>query len=133
MIPEKTLVVVATGAEAKFYRTSGSAGHLKLQEQGVLKPQHLNDDGPSGHRPKESSHQETDEATFAKQLGHHLNAEALAGKFEHIILIVDPGTLGELRPILNKAVNSRIHTQNHKTLIHQSLEQIAQAISKHEP
>ena len=130
MIADHTLVIVATGAQAHLYRTQGSGDALTLKPEGELTPKHLMNDGPAGHRPPESTPRETDEATFAKQLGHHLNAQATAGAFQHLILIADPGTLGEIRPVLNKAVQSRITLEINKTLNHQSAKDVAKAILK---
>lgn len=130
MITDGTWVVVATGAQAHLYRTHGSGTALKLKSDGELKPAHLMNDGPAGHRPTESTPRETDEATFAKQLAHHLNAQATEGSFQHLILIADPGTLGEIRLVLNKAVHSRITLEINKTLNHKSVEDIAKAILK---
>ena len=128
MIAEHTLVVVATGTEARMFRTKGGGTALKLIADGSLDPKHPRNDGPAGHRPPESSHQETAEATFAKQLVHHLNADATAGKFEHVIIIADPGTLGEMRISYGKALASRIVKEMHKTLNHQSADEIAKLI-----
>ena len=130
MITDHTLVVVATGAQAHLYRTHGSGDALTLKPDGELTPKHLMNDGPAGHRPPESTPRETDEATFAKQLARHLNTQATAGAFQHLILIADPGTLGEIRPVLNKAVQSRMALEIHKTLNHHSASDIAKAIMK---
>lgn len=130
MITDHTLVVVATGAQAHLYRTHGTGNALTLEPDGELTPKHLMNDGPAGHRPPESTPRETDEATFAKQLGHYLNTQATAGAFHHLILIADPGTLGEIRPVLNKAVQSRVALEINKTLNHQSAGDIAKAITK---
>ena len=130
MISDHTLVVVATGAQAHLYRTHGDGPGLTLKPDGELTPKHLMNDGPAGHRPPQSAPRETDEATFAKQLGHHLNTRATAREFEHLILIADPGTLGEIRPVLNKAVQSRIVLEINKTMNHMSIGDLAKAIVK---
>ncbi|MGV8958825.1 MAG: host attachment protein [Stenotrophomonas sp.] len=54
--------------------------------------------GPSGRSPPEASAEQTGEATFAKKITHRLNAAALNQEFEHLFLVADPKTLGEIRP-----------------------------------
>ena len=86
-IPHNALVVVADGVGARFFRNSGQAGKITLVAEGELKPHDLLNDGPSGKRPPESSHQETDEATFAKQLAHELYRRAHSGDFAALALV----------------------------------------------
>lgn len=115
-IPHKALIVVADGVGARFFRNTGDSGKLQLASEGELKPSHLRSDGPSGHRPKDSSHQETDEATFAKQLAHELTRRVQTKDFAALVLIADPQTLGQIRPLLHKEVLAKIVREVHKTL-----------------
>ncbi|WP_299613647.1 host attachment family protein [uncultured Tateyamaria sp.] len=127
--PKNAFVVVASGAEAKFFLNDGSAEDIKLRHVGGLTPKNLDDDGPSGNRPPESSAQETDEATFAKQLAHHLYAKAHGGDFDHLILIADPDTLGEMRPTLHQMVVEKITMELDKTLINSPTSDIERSLS----
>lgn len=127
--PTNALVVIATGAEAKFFRNTGHPDDIKLSSAGSLMPKDLDNDGPSGSRPPESSARETDEATFAKQLAHYLYAQAHEGKFDHLVLVADPGTLGEIRPILHIEVTSKITMELNKTLINSSTEDIERSLA----
>ena len=86
------------------------------------------DDGPAGKRPTESSHQETDEATFAKQLAYELNRRALSGDFAALILIADPQTLGQIRPTLHKEVQDRLIAEVGKTFTNASVRDIQNAL-----
>jgi protein required for attachment to host cells len=128
LIPHKALIVVADGAHARFFRNAGRETNIHLSAEGELKPAHLLDDGPAGVRPKESSHQETDEATFAKQLAKELYRRAHSGDFEALVLIADPDTLGEIRPILHKEVQKRMVSEIAKTLTKASIEDIVKAL-----
>ena len=76
----------------------------------------LDNDSSAGCRPEDSSQQENDEATFAKQLAHHLNRAAGKKQFRHLVLVADPQTLGQIRPSLDKAVNELLHSEHAKTL-----------------
>ena len=94
-IPAGTLVLVADGEGARVFRNVGDDKSLVLQQQDMLELMNMNDDGPAGSMPTESTGKQVDEATFAKQLALRLNAGALKGEFEHLVLIADPQTLGQ--------------------------------------
>ena len=96
----------------------------------MLRPENLLNDGPSGHRPSESNQQATDEATFAKQLAHRLNAAALKNEYEHLVLIADPQTLGQMRPQLHKETVRRIVGEVAKTYTNAPIEVIRDALLK---
>ena len=128
-IPHNALVVVADGAGARFFRNTGQNVNVLLAADGKFNPQNLLDDGPSGHRPPESSKQETDEATFAKQLAHELYRRAHSGDFATLVLIADPQTLGQIRSSLHKEVQSRRVREIGKTLTKASIADIQKALS----
>lgn len=129
LIPHKALIVVADGTHARFFRNMGRETKIQLSAEGELKPAHLLNEGPVGKRPKESSHQETDEATFAKQLAQELYRRVHNRDFEALILIADPQTLGEIRPSLHKEVQSRLISEIAKTLTKASIADIQKALT----
>lgn len=88
----------------------------------------LLNEGPAGKRPRESSSQETDEATFAKQLANELYRRVHSGNFAALVLIADPQTLGQIRPSLHKEVQDRLVTEIGKTLTHASIADIQKAL-----
>ena len=127
-IPHNALVVVADGAGARYFRNAGQQNSVTLTADGELQPTHLENDGPSGKRPTESTRHETDEATFAKQLADDLNRRALRGDFAALILIADPQTLGQIRPLLHKEVQNRLVSEHSKTLTKASIAEIQRAL-----
>ena len=127
-IPHNALVVVADGRGARFFRNSGHENKVSLSAEGEFKPTNLLDEGPEGKRPPESSSQETDEATFAKQLAKELYT-ADSGNFAALVLIADPQTLGQLRPILHKEVHDRLVSEVGKTLTKVSISAIQKALT----
>ncbi len=127
-IPHNALVVVADGAGARLFRNSGQENKVTLTADGAFKPSHLLDDGPAGHRPPESSGQETNEATFAKQLAKELYRRAHSGDFTALVLIADPQTLGQIRPSLHKEVRERLVAEVAKTLTKSSIADIQKAL-----
>ncbi len=127
-IPHRALIVVADGGGAKFFRNSGNEMYIALTSEGELGPAHLTTEGPSGHRPIESSGQETDEATFAKQLAKELYARAHRDDFKALVLIADPQTLGQIRPLLHNEVVNRLILELAKTLRKATVADIQQAL-----
>jgi protein required for attachment to host cells len=128
-VPHNALIVVADGIGARFFRNSGKDTKVVLAAEGELKPFDLLSAGPSGQRPPDSSSQETDEATFAKQLAHELYRRAHSGDFAALVLIADPQTLGQIRPILHKEVQTRLVSEVGKTLTRASIADIQKALS----
>lgn len=127
-VPHNALVVVADGTGARFFRNTAPDGKVSLSEAGGMKPVHLMNDGPAGKQPPESTAQETDEATFAKQLAHELYRRAHAGDFAALVLVADPQTLGQIRPSLHKEVQQRVVSELGKTLTNASIADIQKAL-----
>ncbi len=127
-IPHKALIVVADGTGARFFRNTGNESKISLSADSSLSPVNLNAEGPAGKQPPESSQQETDEATFAKQLANELYRRAHNGDYSALVLIADPQTLGQIRPSLHKEVQQRLITQIGKTLTKASLADIQDAL-----
>lgn len=127
-MPNGTLVVVADGGSARTFRSKGDGKTVSLEQKDVLEPQNMNDEGPSGSRPPEARGSQNDEATFAKQLAHHLNDGALKNEYDHVVLVADPQTLGQIRPQLHKETLQRMLGEVAKTLTNSSLEDIEKAL-----
>lgn len=128
-IPADAMVVVADGGGARIFRNAGTDYKLSLKQQQQITPQDLDDDGPSGSSPSEQTGQQTDEATFAKQLAHHLNHGALTNAYAHLVLVADPQTLGQVRPQLHKETLARMHGELAKTLTNSPLADIERALA----
>lgn len=127
-IPTDTLVVVADGEGARMFRNRGDEKSVTLHQFDMLELMNMDDDGPSGSMPGESSLKQIDEATFTKQLAHGLNQGALKHKYEHLVLVADPVTLGRIRPLLHKETLARLVSEVGKTLTNAPLHDIEKAI-----
>lgn len=57
-----------------------------------------------------------------------LNAKALAGEIEHLVVVADPRTLGEMRQHYHKELQTRIVGELPRELTAESLQSIAQAL-----
>lgn len=130
-IPTGTWVVVADGTHGRLFHNVGKNDTLRLKQEDLLTPDMTEDQGqgPSGHRPPDASPEQTDEATFAKQLAHLLNAAALKHEFEHLVLVADPKTLGEIRPQLHGETSKRMVGELAKTLTNSTVEDIEKILS----
>jgi protein required for attachment to host cells len=122
---DKVRVVVASGEIAKHFDRVSATEYKHLSD---LEPQNLDGEGPSGKRPPESSRQETDEATFAKQLAHDLYRQAYNKDFSKLVIVADPDTLGEMRPVLHEEVTKRLIAEIDKTLINAPTDEIMKVV-----
>ena len=123
--PDGTFVVVATGHSAKtFHVKNGSLAH-----DADWTPQDLKDDGPAGKTPPDLSSKDIDEATFSKQIADKLNTMALQNALQSLILVADPGTLGEIRPLLHREVVEKVLLEQAKTLINSPVEDIERSLA----
>ncbi|WP_417513735.1 host attachment family protein [Minwuia sp.] len=128
-IPTDTFIVVGTGEGAKFFRNAGDTQNLDLKPEGALEPGDLADQGPAGKSPPDQSDKESMEATFSKILANDLYDKAHAGKFDQLVLILDPDTLGEVRPLLHKEVQDRLRFDMAKTLVNSTIDDIEKTLN----
>ncbi|WP_417614007.1 host attachment family protein [Parasphingorhabdus sp.] len=124
--PEDTFVVVATGEEAKTFYVDGGS----LKSNGDWTPGNLADQGPSGKSPPERSAKESMEATFSKIMAEKLYELSHKGAYDRLILVADPETLGEMRPLLHKEVTDKIVLEQAKTLTNSPVKDIEKSISQ---
>jgi len=127
-IPADALIVVADGRGARLFRNQGSAHELSLKQESSLKPKHLMEEGPSGSRPEEQSPQQTDEATFSKQLANMLHTQLEEKKYKALVLIADPQSLGQIRDAMHASVKQSLVLSLNKELTGHSLLEIEKAL-----
>ena len=128
-LPSDALVVIADGQGARLFRNRGEDGAVALHQVDLLELMNMNDDGPAGSMPGESSSRQIDEATFAKQLAQGLNDSALKQRYAHLVLVADPVTLGRVRPLLHKETTQRLVAETGKDLTNSRLDAIEQALA----
>lgn len=128
LVPNDALVVVADGGNARLFRNHGEDGAVQLHQVELRELVNMDDDGPAGSMPHESTGSQIDEATFAKQLALALNDGALKQEFAHVVLVADPTTLGRMRPLLHKEVQQRLVLEVPKTLTRSPLPDIESAL-----
>ncbi len=123
-----TWVVVADGTQARMLRNEGEHNKISLKQVDLLESKNMPGQGPSGSRPPEESISSTEEATFAKQLAHHINDAALKNQFKHLVLIADPQTLGQMRPLLHHETTQRMIGELAKTLTNAPIADIEKSL-----
>ncbi len=129
IIPHNALVVVADGGKAILLRNTGASGELTLHEEQRLTLQDFSNDGPSGSRPQEQTPHQTDEATFAKKLAHALFTMHEQKRYERLVLIADPQTLGQLRTAMHKTVEASLVETLSKDYTNMRTAEIQKALS----
>ncbi len=127
-IPPGTRIVVADGGGARILRNAGEDGELSLEQVEVIDPAQLPFATPAGSQPAELAGEEAEEAGFAKRLARWLNEDALKHRYEHLVLMADPQTLGQMRPLLHKQVRARLLGEHARNLVNSPLEDIARAL-----
>ena len=125
MIPHNTLVIVADGRAARMFRNQGDESGLKLHQTRQLDTSDAMESSPSGSQPQDN---DVGEAAFAKMLADRINRSALRNGFEHLVLVADPTTLGEIRPQLHKEVAQRMLAEVSKDWTNTPLDQIEKAL-----
>jgi protein required for attachment to host cells len=128
LVPADTLVVVADGTGARVFVNRGDERAPALHQFELLELMNMDDDGPSGSMPSESTASQVDEATFSKQLALALNEGALKQQYASLVLVADPVTLGRMRPLLHKEVQARLIAEIAKTLTNAPLADIERAL-----
>lgn len=127
-IPSGARIVVADGGGARILRNAGERGELSLEQVEAIDPAQLPLATPAGSQPPELAGEEAEEAGFAKRLARRLNQDALQHRYEHLVLIADPQTLGQMRPLLHKDVKARLVGELAKNLANSPLDDIARAL-----
>ena len=123
-LPHDTLVLVADGRKALFLRNQGDEQQIDLRtaahrERDDRKDSDIKTDAagqspapagsglPGGTMGEPDFHQQ-EEDRFARDLAEKINAMALAGKFDALVVIAPARTMGELRPLWHKETGARL-------------------------
>lgn len=129
-VPSNALIVIATGEKAMLFRNTGDPQNIELHLAAELGPDDfdLEHNGVAG-APPESTDKENNEAAFIQNLADRLYKMAHAGEYDDLVLVLDPGSLGEIRPHLHKEVKNKLRMELGKTLINHSVADITTSLS----
>ncbi len=139
-LPHDTLVLVADGRKALFLRNQGNAQQIDLRTAShEEREDRKNSDiktAPSGQSPApggtglsggtmgEPDFHQQEEDRFAQDLAKTINAMALAGLFDALVVVAPARTMGELRPLWHKEVTQRILGEHVKEMTDRPLADI---------
>lgn len=142
-IPHAAWIVVADGEKYLLLRNRGDGDLIDLRvigrdeianpptrAQGSDKPGRFDDAGPGKSAVQDTDWHALEKERFAEDLGEKLRHWALEGRFDDLVVVCDPGTLGVLRKTYHKAVRNRLAGEVDKDLAHHPLDAIERAIAR---
>ena len=143
-LSHNTVVLVADGRKMLFLRNEGDAAYPNLTVETA--EEHPNpstgdqatDRAGQASSPRggaQSSVEPTDfhqleEDRFAAEVADLLKRRALAHKFDHLVVVAPPRTLGELRKHYHKEVSDKLVGELGKDLTGHTIPDIEAALSK---
>ena len=128
ILPQGAVVAVVDGEKLVMFHNTGHEGvtltamDLPAVEPGTASRGHHS----SGANPDNDTQAED---AFAGGVAALLNKKALEGKFDKLLVIAAPKTLGELRKHWHKALEEKLVGEIAKDLAGQSTDQITRAIA----
>ncbi len=127
------IVAIADGEKLNMYRNTGTQADIKLETLDSVHPS--GDNKGSGNRHYSSAGNpdasQLEEDSFAAATAAHLNKLALDGKFDQLVVIAAPRTLGELRKHWHKVLEAKLAAELSKDLTGHSVADIEAALIKH--
>ena len=126
-----TLVAVTDGERLRLFHNKGHEPHLELVEieDSVLEVARAGSGGrhrSSTANPDESRLREDD---FAGSVAGYLNHQALTEAYEHILVIADPRTLGEMRKHYQPSLRAKLAGEIGRDFVKHSVESLKHALS----
>jgi protein required for attachment to host cells len=108
LLPHGTVIALVDGEKLDLFRNGGNESHPELAplpaptldetRHNAGQRQDSNRGNPSGHHHLEASH--------AAAVAEWLNSQVLGHKIEHLVVIADPRTLGEMRRHYHKQLEA---------------------------
>ena len=131
-IPDGAYVAVIDGERFLWLRNTGDAAHPQLENLGSPDLDPANRSQGTIRRSDTSQHhtdRDLDEAAHVAAAAEWLNHQAKTNKFEHLIVVADKRSLGELRRHYHMELEKRLVGEVGKAVTNQPIDEIAQAIA----
>ncbi len=130
ILPNGALVAVVDGEQLVLFKNTGQAEPVLTAVEVPAMPERGS--GASAHRSSAANPDNDTQAEdgYATGVAELLNGWALAGKFEGLLVIAAPRTLGELRKHWRKELQAKLIGEINKDLTGQTAAEIAAAIDK---
>ncbi|WP_206452828.1 host attachment family protein [Aurantimonas marina] len=130
ILPNGAIVAVADGTTLKLFRNKGVETRLDLVffDDPAVAP--VNPSSGSRHRSDSANPDRGRPAEdgFAAASAEYLNRLAVGGALDHLFLIADPRTLGEMRKHFHAKLQGKIVGELPKDLVGHPVDDIATAI-----
>ncbi|QKC79685.1 host attachment protein [Mesorhizobium erdmanii] len=126
-----TLVAVTDGESLRLFHTKGHEPQLELFEvEGpVLEIAHAGSGGRHRSSSANPDQSRLDEDDFAASIARYLNREAHNETWQHVLVIADPRTLGEMRKHYQASLSAKLVGEISKDYVKHSVEAIKVAVS----
>lgn len=108
-----------------------SEKHSATHEQGTDRPGRFPDPAGGKSAVMQADWHQIEEAKFAEELAERLGKAALNEEFDGLVLVVDPRTLGNIRPHLHEEVKKRLIAEIPKDLTGEPMSKIEKSLEKY--
>jgi len=127
-----TVVAVVDGEILNLFRNAGTEAEPKLTALPDVTPSGDNKGAGSRHHSSSANPDDSrlEEDSFAAATAALLNKQALENRFEHLVVIAAPKTLGELRKHWHKALEAKLVGELSKDLTGHDTAAIETALAK---
>jgi protein required for attachment to host cells len=127
ILPTGATVAVADGETIRLFHNTGVKPGVHLVELTAHAPEHVHAGSGARHHSGSANpdHKRRAEDDFAVATATLLNKLSLDGAIEHLVLISDPRTLGEMRKHLHRDLRGKIIRELAKDLTGLPLKDIA--------
>jgi protein required for attachment to host cells len=123
-LPANAHVAVVDGEKFSLFRNNGTEQQPSLAAIDMpLGAEAAHNAGPG------DSFRQNEEAGHAAAVAEALNAAVLDNKIDHLIVIADPSTLGEMRKLYHKSLEQKLVGEIAKTLTGHSTGDLLTAIA----
>ena len=131
-IPHKALVALANGERFVLMRNVGQPLEPKLERLEELDLELTNFSAGTRHQDpagQRNGSTDIDELAHGAAVAEWLNAKALSGELDQVVVAADPKTLGQIRQHCHKELESRIVGDLAKDLTNQPVPAIEKALA----
>lgn len=131
ILPNGTIVAVIDGEHMRLFRNCGREPRIDLVAQPEPDLSVVNVGSGGRHRSTTANPDRSRlrEDNFSAAAAGYLNGQALAGHIDHIVVIADARTMGELRRHFHNALAEKLVGQLHKDLAGHPVHAIQEALA----
>lgn len=137
LLPTGTVFALVDGEQFELYRNAGPEREPKLEKLATPELDATNYSAGARNKDKISrftigapkdKKKSLDESAHALAVAEWLNAQALGGKFERLVLIADPRSLGEMRRHYHGELKKTLICEIDRTMTGRKPEDIVKAV-----